>query len=132
MALLAHTGDWRERYREAVGFNRRLVVFAGELATAESKMESKEESGSFLALEPGNLMVTALKKSEDEAAITLRFYEAEGNRSHARVKLAVPIRGCWRTNLIEENEEKIVPLADGSVELNVGAWEIVTLKLTVG
>ncbi|MDR3793572.1 MAG: glycosyl hydrolase-related protein [Terracidiphilus sp.] len=128
MALLAHTGDWRERYREAVGFNRKLVVFAGEPTTAESK----EESGSFLTLEPGNLMVTAFKKSEDEAAITLRFYEAEGNRSRARIKLAASIRACWRTSLIEENEEKIVPLADGSVELNVGAWEIVTLKLTVG
>jgi len=84
-----------------------------------------------LLLEPHNLIVTALKKAEDDDSMILRFYEAEGNRFDARIRLACPIQTAHRTNLVEEIESKIPVTSDGSVELAVGPWEIVTVRLKV-
>jgi alpha-mannosidase len=85
----------------------------------------------FLRLEPSNLILTALKKSEDGNQVALRFYEAEGYLSDARIELPRAIRSAWRTSLIEENQESIAPNADGSLSLKIQAWEITTLKLEV-
>ena len=41
------------------------------------------------------------------------------------------IRQAWKTNLIEENEEALQPLENGTLEISVGPWEIVTIKVAV-
>jgi alpha-mannosidase len=130
MALLPHGGNWRLRYREAIGFNYRLVAFAGqEKAVGQEAPASITQS--YLELEPKNLVLMAMKKCDDDNRVILRFYEAEGNRSIARVKLSLPVRQAWRASMIEEDEEVIQPRQDGSIELAVGPWEIVTLKVAV-
>jgi len=120
MALIPHEGGWRQCYREGVAFNYALMAFEGA-GTA----------GPGIQLEPHSLVLTAFKKSEDDNRLIVRFYEAEGNRSHARVRLSRPIKRAWRANLIEEDEEAIQPAADGSLRFPVKPWEIVTLKVEV-
>jgi alpha-mannosidase len=127
MALLPHSGDWRERYREAIGFNYRLSAFVSKAQPAGAAVTTAPG----LRLEPHNLVLTALKKSEDDDRIVLRFYEAEGDKTTARIALSRPIKKAWRASLIEEDELELKPRGDGSLELPVGPWEIVTLKLAV-
>jgi alpha-mannosidase len=129
MALYPHRGGWRERYRQGIAFNFPLVAFVASGKADEGK--PLPPAGEFLRLEPGNLIMTALKKSEDDDTLALRFYEAEGRFTRARVRLARPIREAWITNLIEE-ESKPVPLdTQGALELDVKPWEIVTVRLAV-
>ena len=75
--------------------------------------------------------MTTLKKSEDDDSLALRFYEAEGRFTRARVRLAQPIRKAWLTNLIEEEPKPLTINSQGVVELDIKPWEIVTLKLAV-
>jgi alpha-mannosidase len=82
-------------------------------------------------VEPHNLVLTAMKKSEDDDRIVLRFYEAEGDKTRARIALSRPIKKAWRASLIEEDEMELKPSSDGALELPVGPWEIVTLKFAV-
>jgi alpha-mannosidase len=63
--------------------------------------------------------------------MVLRFYEAEGNQTDARIHLPRAIRSAWRTSLIEENQESLMPDEDGSLRLKIQPWEITTLKLAV-
>ena len=72
-----------------------------------------------------------MKKSEDGNQVVLRFYEAEGNQTDARIHLPRAIRSAWRTSLIEENQESLTPNDDGSLSLKIQPWEIATLKLAV-
>ena len=130
MSLLPHGGDWRLRYREAIGFNYRLMAFAAR-ESGPIAGSSLPGAQSFLFLNPQNLVLTAMKKAEDDARIVIRFYEAEGNKTVARIKLHLPIRQAWKANLIEEDEAPIATNGDGSITLNVGPWEIVTLKVVV-
>jgi alpha-mannosidase len=129
-ALMPHHGDWRLRYRDAIAFNYPLVAFVGEQQRARTG-EALPVEQSFLRLEPCNLILTAMKKSEDGDQVVLRFYEAEGNQTDARIHLPRAIRSAWRTSLIEENQELLTPNDDGSLSLKIQPWEIATLKVEV-
>ncbi|MBZ5563542.1 MAG: hypothetical protein LAP13_14120 [Acidobacteriia bacterium] len=126
MALYPHSGGWRNRYRDGIAFNYPLLAFvASGIGGA-----SLPADGAFLQLGPANLIMTALKKNEDDDSISLRFFEAEGRaQGRAHVKLFRPIKQAWKTNLIEEEPEAIAVNSDGIAELDVKPWEIVTLKL---
>lgn len=69
-----------------------------------------------------------MKKSEDGNFVVLRFYEAEGFQTDARIQLSRPICNAWRTSLIEENQASLAPNGDGSLSLKIQPWEITTLK----
>lgn len=130
MALLPHRGNWRLRYREGIGFNYPLVAFVGSEGRriGASALPHRAE---FLRLSPSNLILTAVKKSEDEEDVVIRFYEAEGRQAIAKVFLFKAIKQAWKTNLIEEEPEALPLKPDGSLELKVAPWEIVTIKLAV-
>ena len=86
-------------------------------------------STSFFSLAPANLILTALKRSEDTDHVVVRFYEAEGFECTAQLRFLKPVRQAYRTNLIEDNEESLPVGADGSLSFPVRPWEIVTLKV---
>ncbi len=130
MALMPHHGDWRLRYRDAIGFNYPLVAFVGE-PDASPAREAMPARQTFLRLEPSSLILTAMKKSEDGSEIVLRFYEAEGNHTNARIQLPTAIHKARRTSLIEEDQETLALGDDGALYLKVAPWEIMTLKLAV-
>jgi alpha-mannosidase len=131
MSLMPHGGDWRLRYREAIGFNYRLQAFVGTEAGVPGG-GARSPKATFLELEPSNLILTAMKKAEgDDNRIVLRFYEAEGNESTARIRLPKSIRKAWRASLIEYDEEPLRPSEDGALEFPVKPWEIVTVKVAV-
>lgn len=127
MALLPHEHGWRERYREAIGFNYRLAAYAGE-GKRSALAKVLPTASSFLKIDPPNLVVTAMKKAEDDDRILLRFYEAEGFQSTARIRFAKPLRKAWKANLIEEDEGSLPVQPDGSLEFAVRPWEIVIVK----
>jgi alpha-mannosidase len=129
MALYPHHGGWRERYREGIAFNYPLLAFMASGKGGEGK--SLPPSDEFLRLEPANLIMSALKKSEDDDSLALRFYEAEGRFTRAHIRLARPIRKAWLTNLIEEEPKPVPVNPQGVLELDIKPWEIITLKLAV-
>ncbi|MGH9345304.1 MAG: glycosyl hydrolase-related protein, partial [Terriglobia bacterium] len=126
MALLPHKGDWRLRFREALGFNYPLEAFSGPQAPGG---HTAPASQAFLRIEPSNLVLTAFKRSEDDNRLVIRFYEAEGFKTPAQIRFAKPISRAWRASLIEYDEGPLNPAADGSLQLSVKPWEIVTLKV---
>jgi alpha-mannosidase len=130
MALLPHAGNWRLRYRDGIAFNYPLTAFVGTPGS-EVPGVPLPRSAEFLRVEPANLILTAMKKSEDDDRIVLRFYEAEGKGGRARVHLARPIKHACRASLIEEDQEDLQTSADGAVEFAVTPWEIVTIKLAI-
>jgi alpha-mannosidase len=73
--------------------------------------------------------VTALKVCEDDGSLVLRFYEAEGLESQARIRFSRSVRQAWRTNLIEEEPQPLPVSSDGALEFFVKPWEIVTVKV---
>ena len=130
MALYPHQGDWRLRYREGIAFNFPLQAFVAPEGSAAGSQPLPPHAG-FLNLEPTNLILTAMKKAEDDDGVVVRFYEAEGCEAQAHLRFFQPIKQAWKTNLIEDEEQPLTPGEDGSLQIPVKPWEIVTLKLRV-
>ncbi len=79
-------------------------------------------------VEPGNLLVSAFKRTADDDGWIVRFWENEGRKTTARITLAPQFGKVVEANL---NEETIRPLkvSLGRATLTVEPYKIVTLKL---
>jgi len=116
--------DTKEMVKAGYEFNMPL------LATVSSKHREKLPSKfSFISLEPENLLIYTIKKTEKGNALVVRIYETEGKPTTiAQIRTSLPIKTCSLCNLLEA-EEKSVKVEDHKIEFMVKGHEIITLKL---
>lgn len=127
-ALYPHSGKWRKEktIRKAAEFNQPFLA-----------QWQKKEGGSLpssfglLDLEPSNLIVSGLKKTEDDKGIILRFYEVEGKKTTATLASNLPFISCTEANLLEEKQRNNLSLVGEKVQIEVLPFEIKTLLLLV-
>jgi mannosylglycerate hydrolase len=83
---------------------------------------------SFFELQPDFLQMSALKKSEDDLFVVLRFYNPRDEEVEAHLSGGRPVTGVWRSRADEKPGK---PLFSGTGALDlcfpVGPHEIVTL-----
>ena len=81
---------------------------------------------SFLSVEADNLVLSAVKKSDLEPAILVRFYENNGTKSNTPVTFLGKPRNSREVNLLEED------LGHGEQPaLAMNPYEIKTIRLGV-
>ena len=78
-------------------------------------------------VEPGNLRVSAFKRSAENDGWILRFWENEGRKTKARIELAPAFTKAWEVNLNEE-VLRVLKVSRGRLTLEVGPYKIITLK----
>ncbi|MCC7491272.1 MAG: hypothetical protein IT204_02945 [Fimbriimonadaceae bacterium] len=84
--------------------------------------------GSWVALQPSTLVLSALRVAEDRDELIVRFYNPYATPVEATVQCGLPVTAVHRCNLNEEPAAAL-PLVAGAVRLAVGAKEIVSLAL---
>jgi mannosylglycerate hydrolase len=126
-SIYPHAGFWDEAevYHEANRFNVPLKpvqtsVHEGGILPPES---------GFLSIDNKNLVLSALKKSEDRDTFVLRLYNPSDSAAKGVVRLLPKIREAYFTNLNEERLEKLAVTAENAIELDVGSNKIVTVEL---
>jgi alpha-mannosidase len=125
--LYPHLGDWKKALtvRRGYEFNYKLKA-----VQVEAHGGSLPRAHSFVGVSQENVVVTALKRTEDGSGLLLRLYEWAGKSSD--VELTVP-SGPTRailTNLMEQAEGS--PLAvtgNNRVTVPVHPYEIVSVGL---
>ena len=75
-----------------------------------------------------------LKRSEDEKAVIIRFYETEGKKTLARLRFDRIIKSIWLTDLLENNIRQVNDdynenKRNDLLEIEVEPFKIVTLKV---
>lgn len=130
-SLYPHAGDWQTAHADEQALDLNIPL----LATVTTPHAAAGKIPSF-AIEnlgkQGDLIVTALKRSEDGNGYILRFYEADGKDTVAKIHFDQPM-AVVQTDILER------PTADQSIEvqrdsatLAVGHNKIITLRLTPG
>jgi alpha-mannosidase len=125
--LYPHAGDWKqgETLRRAWELNNPLVTYV-----AESHKGQLPSSRSFVSIEPGNLVVTALKIAEDSDDVVLRFYEAFGEATEAQIEINLPAKSWVESDLMEnELPNTGGKINKGVITVSVGKHEIKTLLI---
>jgi alpha-mannosidase len=85
------------------------------------------ESQSFLTIGQDNIIVTAMKKAENEDAMVIRLYNFDDRDTEMDLTLWNSFNNAIETNLIEEEEEPL-SINNNDLQLSVGHHEIKTIK----
>lgn len=129
-ALLETSGGWEEGklWKQAHQFNAPLRAVQTDLS--QGREGRYLPAGlSFLTVEPDTLVVTAIKRAEDELQqLIVRFFNISDQPvSGGRVALR-GATAAWKVNLNEEAREPLAIGPDGALELpTIRPKEIVTL-----
>jgi len=120
-ALLPHTGGFSVAsvVRPAYEFNMPVNALAVSSPAAPPFH--------LLEVDAPNVIVEAVKWSEDGDGVILRLYEAERTGTHARLKFGVPVASLVETDLLEETP-KGVALDGNTASLYFRPFEIKTLR----
>jgi alpha-mannosidase len=121
-SLLSHKPGWENGFRFGIQANEKLqVVFAAE----PYKTNSLPEELSFFGVENANVVISAVKKAEDESAAVFRVYEIEGKQTEAVMHCFKSFSEIFQTNLIEETR-KPLPVHNGALTSKIGPFSIET------
>jgi alpha-mannosidase len=127
-ALYAHTGDWREGNTMRQGYELNYPLIALKTEAHAGALPAKH---AFARIEPGNVILTVMKKAEDDAALIFRFYEFEGKAAQVKLELPEKAANATEANLMEKRERPIQLGADGrSLTLDAKPYEIRTVAVT--
>jgi alpha-mannosidase len=109
-SLYPHAGGWRDALtiRQGYELNYKLLSMAvekheGALAPEHSFLETQNE----------NIIVTSLKKAEDDDSLVLRFYEWAGKDGDVQLQLPPGAQSAAETDLMER------PIGDAGLKNNM-------------
>jgi alpha-mannosidase len=126
-ALYPHAGDWKVAETERRGFELNFPLIPVTPCAHQGVLPA---SHSFAQIEPGNVILTAVKKAEDSAALIFRFFEFEGKTSEVHLHFPEAATQAAQVNLMEKQDAPL-SLQDGGKEttVTVHPYEIVTVKV---
>ena len=125
-SLIPHGGDWQKArtYLQAEGFNtpmrgRQTESHFGKLPGRMSLVEIKPES----------LILSALKKAEEEEAVILRLYNTLPKSIEGSLSFFFPLKEAYLAGLNERPRETLKIQPKDSVKVKAKGFEIITLNL---
>ena len=122
-ALMPHPGDFRDAgvIAAAEDLNAPLRIQRGHAKT--------EGRRSLIEVDTPQVIVEAVKRAEDSDATVVRLYEAWGGRTKARLRTTLPARRATLCDLLERELDE-VRVHNGVIDLDIGPFKILTLKLS--
>jgi len=124
-SLYPHGGDWKEALTVRRGYELNYKLISLSLDKHEGSLAAEH---SFLQAQPDNIIVTALKKAEDEDSLVLRFYEWAGKDGEVALQLPPGVQAASETDLMEKPIGPLSVHNDG-VTLHTKPYEIKTIKV---
>lgn len=129
-SLYPHRGDWKQALTVRRGYEFNYKLTAEQVTPHAGPLPP---SRSFVDIKGDDVILTAVKKAEDDDAILLRFYEWAGTGGDVQISVPKGIAAAQRTNLMEKmekTEQTQLTLNNGQVIVPVHPYEIVSLRLS--
>jgi alpha-mannosidase len=124
-SLYPHTGTWREASTVRQGYELNYKLLAMQTSTNQGSLPGEH---SFVQVQPDNVVLTAVKKAEDDNSLILRFYEWAGKESDVKLQLPPGAQTAQDADLMERPITDL-PLQSGIVTVHTKPYEIKTVKV---
>jgi alpha-mannosidase len=124
-SLYPHGATWREAQTVRIGYELNYRPLVEQTETHDGTLAAHD---SFMQFGSDNVVLTALKKAEDENSLVFRFYEWAGKETDVKLELPPGAQSASETDLMEKS---IGPLSlqDGAVVVHTRPYEIKTVKV---
>ena len=149
-AIVPHAGDWRTTYPIAHNYIAPLLVARADTheglelremnITRDDPAQVKPipwphggpqpDELSFVTIEPQELILSAVRRTEDGLGLVLRFYNVSREPITAFITSGLPLQAARRLNLNEEPGAALTVLDHRRVEIPVRGAEVVTCELS--
>jgi alpha-mannosidase len=126
-AIYPHPGTWRDALTVREGYDLNYPLLALQVTKHAGSLP---EAHSFLRVEPENVVITALKKAEDNDGLVIRFYEWAGTTGDVGLKFSVPLESALDVNLMEKPAGSLA-VQGTEVIVPTKAYEIRTVEVRV-
>jgi alpha-mannosidase len=127
-SLYAHAGNWKagNTMRQGYELNYPPIPVSSQPHGGPWKAKA-----GFSRIDSGNVILTVLKKAEDDNGLIFRFYEFEGKPAEVRLQLPRPAAAAVETNLMEKRGQPVVMASSGrELVIPTGPYEIKTVEVT--
>ena len=124
-SLYPHGGSWKDALtiRQGYQLNYKLVTLSTENHAGKLAPEH-----SFVGVPEDNVIVSAVKKAEDQNAWIIRLYEWAGKAGETTIKLPPGAESASETDLMEKPISS-VPVSNNEIKVPIKPYEIKTLEV---
>jgi alpha-mannosidase len=126
-SLYPHGGSWKDAQTVRRGYELNYKLLSLQL---DNHVGSLAPEHSFLTIPAENIAVSALKKSEEDNSLVLRFYEFEGKDTDVALPLPPRTTTASETDLIERKSSSL-SMRDGTSLVHTKPYEIKTVNMSV-
>jgi alpha-mannosidase len=126
-SLYPHSGNWKQALAVRRGYEFNYKLTARQVAAHPGPLPAVH---SFVDVKQDHVILTALKKAEDEDAILLRFYEWAGTGGDVQLSIPKGTTAAQVTDLMEKPQETRLLVDNGQVIVPVHPYEIVSIRLS--
>ncbi len=125
-SILPHAGGWQNAgvMQQAYQLNYPLIATQTDAHTGELPAEK-----SFFSVDAPNVVVTAVKKAEDDDSVIVRWYEFAGKQTD--VHLTLPRAATVEATNLMEKPEGAVTVSGTTATVPTKPYEIKTVKVTL-
>lgn len=124
-ALMPHRGDWMQAQSQRMSHDFNQPLLARVVKQHGGNLPGQQ---GFVSVEPAGVVLSALKKAEDDESWIIRVQENHGASTMALITLPFAAAAVSEVNFIEW-EEKPTNLAGARLAIALKPWEVKTLKV---
>jgi len=124
-SLYPHGGGWKDALTIRQGYNLNYKLIAVPVGQHQGALPGEH---SFVETPSKNIIVSALKKSEDDNALIMRFYEWAGKQADVVLQLPPGAQSASETDLMERPIGNL-SVSNGAVTVPTKPYEIKTIRV---
>jgi alpha-mannosidase len=124
-SLYPHARTWREALTVREGYNLNYKLLSMQTEVHAGALPGEH---SFIQVQGDNVVLSALKKAEDDNSLILRFYEWAGKETDVKIQLPPGAQSAQDADLMERPTTDL-PLQSGAVTVHTKPFEIKTVKV---
>ena len=125
-ALYPHAGDWKQALSVRHGYDFDYKLKAMQV---ESHAGDLPQRHSLAAVSNPNVVLTAMKRSEDGKGLVMRFYEWAGKSGNVTLTVPPGATSASVVNLMEKPEGQPLTVTNNKVTVAVTPYQIQTVQV---
>ena len=123
--MSSHQPGWMNGYKSGRQANEGLCVVVDPIPYADAGLPQEK---SFFSLDVEDVIVSTIKKAEDDQSIVVRMFDLKGENRSIHLNHDFNLNHAIGTNLIEEDIREI-PMENNIPNIRLGHHAIETVKL---
>jgi alpha-mannosidase len=125
-ALYPHAGTWQQALTERLGYQYNYELRAAQLLPHTGSLPLEH---SFASVTPENVVLTAVKKAEDDNGLIFRVFEWAGKDSTVTFTVPPGATAATETNLMEKPLGSPLTVGGDKVTIPIHPFEILSIRV---